>query len=551
MLEDLDLNNIQNIQQARECIVMLLNLVENLKSGNQELREQVQRLRDEINRLKGEQGKPNIKSNKRKRTSSNHSSERERHEPKKWKKSRKLDRIKIDRVEVLDVEPERLPVDAQFKSYEDAVVQDLDIRTNNILFRKKKYHSQSEGKTYLAKLPRGYEGQYGPGIKSLAIVMGFGMQATEPKILEFFDHFGIQISSGQLSNILIKDKEVFHAEKDAVYEAGLRSSPWQHIDDTGARVNGQNQYCHVVCNPLYTAYFTTEKKNRLTVVDVLRNSSERTFLLNAEAFELLDLLKLPARTVRQLKHFPQDRELSAAEFIALLDNRLPDLGPLQRNRVLDAAAVAAYHAQLEFPVVRLAICDDAPQFKLVTEELALCWIHDGRHYKKLVPYVAHHRKLLDAFQKRYWDFYKQLLDYREHPTAEDRVRLADEFDELFSTVTGYGALDERIAKTKAKKHFLLMVLEHPEIPLHNNPAELGARRRVRKRKISFGTRTEDGTKARDTYATLAATAKKQNVSFYEYIYDRVSDAYGMSSLADLITDKAEELQLGASWHPPP
>jgi len=251
---------------------------------------------------------------------------------------------------MLDVEPERLPADARFKSYEEVVVQDIDIRTNNILFRKKKYHSQSEGKTYLAELPRGYEGQFGPGLKSLAIVMSFGMQATEPKILEFFDNFGIQISSGQLSNILIKDKAIFHTEKDAVYEASLRSSPWQHMDDTGARVNGHNQYCQIVCNPLYTAYFTTKKKSRLTVVDVLKNLSERTFLLNSKAFELLHLLKLPARVVRRLKRFPQDQELSEAEFTGLLDEHSPDLGPLQRNRVLDAAAVAAYHAQLEFPV---------------------------------------------------------------------------------------------------------------------------------------------------------------------------------------------------------
>ena len=95
-----------------------------------------------------------------------------------------------------------------------------------------------------------------------------------------------------------------------------------------------------------------------------------------------------------------------------------------------------------------------------------------------------------------------------------------------------------------------MVLDHPEIPLHNNPAELGARRRVRQRKISFGTRSEDGTKARDTFATLAATAKKHEVSFYEYIYDRLSQAYEMPSLADLITTKAEQLQLGVSWYPP-
>lgn len=550
MLEGFDPTQIQDLEGSRQAIMMLLNLVETLKTENQELREQVQRLRDEINRLKGEQGKPNIKPNRPKRVSSDHSSEQERHKPKKRRKRRKLDKIKIDRVEELDVEPERLPADAKFKDYEEVTVQDLSIHTDNVLFRKRKYYSASEGKTYLAELPLGYEGEFGPSIKSLAIVMHFGMQTTEPKIREFFGHFGIQISSGQLSNLLIKDKEPFHAEKDAIYEAGVRSSPWQHIDDTGARVNGQNQHCYIVCNPLYSAYFTTEKKDRRTVIDVLWNTSERRFLLNDEAFGLLRLLRVSARVIGQLDALPHEQELSEKKFADLLDQHLPDVGLQQRKWILDATAIAAYHAQTEFPVVKLLICDDAPQFKLVSDELSLCWIHDGRHYKKLIPHLAYHRQLLDNFQKRYWGFYDQLLVYREHPIEEDHMRLADKFDELVSTVTGYDTLDERIAKTKAKKESMLMVLEHPEIPLHNNSAELAARKRVRRRKISFGTRSEDGTKAWDTFATLETTAKKLDVSFYEYIYDRVSGAYKMPSLADLISARAEHLQLGASWLPP-
>jgi hypothetical protein len=182
--------------------------------------------------------------------------------------------------------------------------------------------------------------------------------------------------------------------------------------------------------------------------------------------------------------------------------------------------------------------------------LALCWIHEGRHYKKLTPHVTYHHQLLDDFLTRYWVFYGRLLAYRGHPTAEDRWRLAGEFDELFSTQTGYDALDERIAKTQAKKESMLMVLAHPEIPLHNNPAELAARKRVRRRKISFGTRSEDGTQAWDTFATLEATAKKLGVSFYEYIYDRITGAYKMLSLADLISKQAQHLRLGASWLPP-
>ena len=550
MLEGFDPNQIQDLEGARQAIVMLLNLVETLKTESQALREQNQRLRDEVNRLKGEQGKPNIKPNRQRRVSANHSSEAERRQPQKRKKRRKLDRIKIDRIEELDVEPERLPADAEFKGHEEVVVQDLRIDTDNVLFRKRKYYSASEGKTYLAELPPGYQGEFGPSIKSLAIVMHFGMQTTEPKIREFFGHFGIQISSGQLSNILIKDNETFHAEKDAIYEAGLRSSPWQHIDETGARVKGQNQHCHIVCNPLYSAYFTTEKKDRLTVIDVLSNASERRFLLNDEAFELLRSLRVSTRVIGQLNRLPLEQEWGESEFTGLLNQHLPNLGPQQFSRILDAAAIAAYHAQIGLPVVELLIGDDAPQFKLVTDEFSLCWIHEGRHYKKLIPHVAYHRQLLDDFLTRYWRFYGQLLVYRGHPTEEDSIRLADEFDELFSTVTGYEALDERIAKTKAKKESMLIVLEHPEIPLHNNAAELAARKRVRRRKISFGTRSEDGTKAWDTFATLEATAKKLGVSFFEYIYDRISNAYKMPCLADLISTRAEHLQLGASWLPP-
>jgi hypothetical protein len=305
----------------------------------------------------------------------------------------------------------------------------------------------------------------------------------------------------------------------------------------------------VVCNPLYTAYFTTTHKDRLTIVDVLRNLGARTFRVNAEAIGLLHVFGLAQRTVRSVQGLPQDQDLSEAAFTALLDARLPTLGAQPRARILEAAAVAAYHAQLEFPVVKLLLCDDAPQFNWVTEQLALCWIHEGRHYKKLAPSSAPFRSALAEFTKQFWEYYDQLLTYPQQPSAGEQVRLATKFDTLFATVTGYRALDERIAKTALKKASLLLVLEHPEIPLHNNPAELGARQRVRKRDVSFGPRTADGAKAWDTFMTLTATAKKLSVSIYHYLHDRVSRAFEMPDLADLITQRAAELSLGASWEP--
>ena len=129
---------------------------------------------------------------------------------------------------------------------------------------------------------------------------------------------------------------------------------------------------------------------------------------------------------------------------ALLARHLPTLGPQQTRWVHDALAVAAYQAQTDWPVVRLLVCDDAPQWQGVTEALALCWIHEGRHYKKLWPEIAAHRVLLDDLLTRFWAYYGELRAYREAPTGADRIRLATAFEDLFATRTGYYALDDRL-----------------------------------------------------------------------------------------------------------
>jgi hypothetical protein len=547
---DFDLNNLQDLAQARECIIRLLNLVEEMAADNRALRAELQQLRDENNRLKGEQGRPAIKPDRKPPAgaTADHSSERERHRPKAHKKGGKVDRITIDREEVLTVNRASLPPDAEFKGYEPTVVQDLRFQTDHVRFWKEKFYSATERHTYLAELPAGYVGEYGPGVRALALVFYFGCQMTEPKIVELFRNVGVSISAGQVSNLLIKDQDQFHTEKEAVYAAGLRSGPWQHLDDTGTRVDGQNHHCHIVDNPLHTTFLTTPAKDRLTIIDVLCHGQPRRFRLNAEALGYLETAGVSGVTRRKVAALLSEQDLEEVAMHQWLDQHLPGLGAQTRKWVLDAAAVAAYHAQIEWPVVRLLICDGALQFTWVTEDLALCWVHEGRHYKKLTPVVSQHRQWLDDFLDDFWKFYDDLLAYRVQPTPAERTRLAAAFDTLFTTVTGYQALDQRIAMTRAKKASLLMVLEHPEIPLHNNPAELGARQRVRKRDISFGPRTAEGTQAWDTFMSLAATTRKLGVNFYHYLQDRITGANQLPNLADLIEERAKTLNLGASWN---
>ena len=224
LLQSIDPKEIAD-ERVRHTVELLLNLIEQLNTTNKHLEEEIQKLRDENNRLKGEQGKPDIEANKNIGFKKNHSSEKERKIPKERYKRSKNKSIKIDRKEIVVYPQEQLPVDAQFKGYEEIVVQDILLKPDNILFRKEKYYSPKTRKTYLAPLPTGYEGEFGPGIKALVMSLYYGGNMTQGKLLEFLEDIGISISAGTISNLLIKNQEHFEAEYKQVYVEGLASSP--------------------------------------------------------------------------------------------------------------------------------------------------------------------------------------------------------------------------------------------------------------------------------------------------------------------------------------
>ena len=547
----------------RSVFQKLLNIIERLAGENDSLKSDVQNLSDEINRLKGEQGKPSIKANKKKDgdissenerkeaeananrgTENGHGEEGQNADGKKTRqRESKRPKITIDREHLCPLDKTGLPDDLEFKGYEDMVIQDLVIKTDNVNYRREVYYSPSQRKSYRGELPdpvRG-QGEYGPGIRALIPILKSEGNLSEKRILGFFQNFGIEISAAYISQQWTEGYAYFHQEKADLYRSGIAHSDYVQIDDTSARVNGSNQYCQVVCSPSFTAYFTTPSKDRLTVLSVLTDFAPPQYLYNQQARLLLSTFKLADKALDVVdEQLPYDVVMNETEFKTYL-NRLNAMGVRQSVHLSEAFAIAYYQQQTEFPLIKTLLADDAPQFKLLTFYLALCWIHDGRHYKKLKPFVPAHQQALAEFLNRYWAYYTELLKYKREPVTATKLRLAEEFDSLFSITTGYDDLDSRIAKTLAKKQELLLVLEQPQLPLHNNAAELGARVQARSRDVSFQTRSESGTKIKDTFMTINQTAKKLGVSFYAYVYDRVAGQYKLPSLADLIMQKAQVL----------
>jgi len=434
-LENADMTNPEFRREA-------LSIIENLCGIIIEQGQRIQELEDEINNLKGEKGRPKFKE---KADPESPKVKMETKPKKEWSKSSKNDKINIDRKEYIRLDKTGLPNDLKFKGYDKKIIQNVIVKTDNVLYLMEKYYSPSTGKIYIAQLEKHLQGtSYGAETKALISALYYENRVTENKIASFLNTLGLHISEGTVSNLLIKEESGRLTEiKEEILETGLASSTYTQIDDTGMRIAKKNGYATILCNKLYSVFFINTSKSRETI---------KSFL--------------------------------SASLLSL---------------------------------VIVLVCDDAPQFKNLTQRLMLCWVHEERHYKKMVPTLEVHKEELKRVRSEIWDYYKKLKEYKEKPTGRKKAKLWKEFDKIFKQKTGYDDLNNRLALTFAKKNELLTVLDFPEVPLHNNLSENGVREMVIKRKISGGVHTDEGIKAWENNMSILATCKKLGVSFYEFM----------------------------------
>ena len=116
-------------------------------------------------------------------------------------------------------------------------------------------------------------------------------------------------------------------------------------------------------------------------------------------------------------------------------------------------------------------------------------MHAERLIHKLDTFCEAHVQAKERIRTRIWRLYKALKAYRQTPTSRRASELRRRFDAIFSAETGFATLDRLLARLRAQKDELLMVLKRPEIPLHTNGSENDIRCQVTRRKISAGTRS--------------------------------------------------------------
>jgi hypothetical protein len=488
----------------------------------------IQSLRDEIANLKGNNPKPKIKPSQMDKgagKSKDNNSSKNNKRAGSAKKS-KTKELKIHKTQI--VKAENIPVGSEFKGYKDFVVQDIVVCSQNTLYRMERWKTPSGNYTE-GELPSSVNGHFGSELISYILYQHYQCHVTQPLLLEALHEFGIEISAGQISNILIEGHDEFHSEKDEVLSTGLEISSYINTDDTGARHKGKNGYCTHIGNEFFAWFESTDSKSRINFLKLLR-AGHTDYVINIDALLYMIEHKLPQKELQLIESCLNQTFSADLQW----QKHLGKMGISVKRHVKIATEGALIGSIIANGFNRdlVILSDDAGQFDVMLH--ALCWIHAERALNKLGYFSERQHQQIESKRHQIWAFYATLKEYKKQPEDYNVVDLEKRFDHIFTTPTSYISLDivlERLYKNKGE---LLLVLKRPEIPLHNNSSERDIREYVKKRKISGGTRSSPGRRSRDTFTSLKKTCRKLGVSFWDYINDRVAGRDALPQLPNLM-----------------
>jgi hypothetical protein len=413
-----------------------------------------------------------------------------------------------------------VPVGSRFKGYEIYEVQDLEIRTHLIRYRRERWLTP-DGETVTAALPDEITGHFGAELRRFILAQYHQGQVTVPRLVKQLRDFGLSISKRQVMRLLIAGQDRFLSEACAVLRAGLTSARWITVDDTGARHKATNGFCTQIGNAHFAWFGTTRSKSRLNFLELLR-AGYQDYVINAEALSYMRGRNLAGLVIDLLANHGETRFADRIAWQAHLDRLgIPalDVTPDPVLIATEGALWGSVKAHGFLPTTAI-VSDDAGQFNVGPH--GLCWVHAERLVHKLDTFTDLQRAAQHRIRDLIWRFYRDLKVYQADPSSQRRAALRARFDRIFRRRTDFVTLDRLLARLHANKSELLLVLDRPEIPLHTNGSENDIRCQVTKRKISGGTRSDTGRDCRDAFLGLVKTCAKLGITFWDYLGDRLA-----------------------------
>ena len=431
----------------------------------------------------------------------------------KRRRGRKRGRDTAERVEVLIEDP---PKGSHRKDFVERYVQVLRIDTQHLVYRLER-RILPDGTTVTAKLPTPATGNFSSTVASFALLAYHEGQSTMPRVARMLRGFGLDISGRQVKRLLTQGKDPFIREADAVLRAGVAGAQWLSVDDTGGRHEGRASPCTSLGNDRFCIFRTTRTRSRLNFIDLLCSGLE-DHVINAHTLQYWQDHALVKRAHEQLSEGESRFRNTRA-----WNDHLDELGIRgQRTRLITTGG-ARYGALFDNGRLRegtVILSDGAGQFNL-GDDHALCWVHIDRLFREWPSLSPHTQGRIDRIRSDISAIYRKLGTHAQQPEAALRAEIEATFDSRFGAETRIDTLDELLARVNAHRNKLLLALDHPELPLHNNARESDIRPCVTRRKVSSGTRSENGRLSRDAFQSLIRTAARHGYSAADYLNNRL------------------------------
>ena len=275
-------------------------VIEEINEENKKLKEEIQLLKNEIAELKKAPRRPKIKANIKPQNSKN--SQTDLNPPEKRPGSaKKSKQLEIHETKVL--RPENIPEGSTLKRTRSYEVQDLRIVVHNTRYLLEEWETP-DGEILSAQKPKNEsQNHFGNELCAFILDQHHQCQVTQPLLYEQLREFGIDISEGQLNNILTENNHLFHQEKNEILQSALKVSSYIQVDDTGARHDGKNGYCTQIGNEFFAWFQSTENKSRINFLEILNSVyTNAGYLLNERAFEYMLVNGLPKISLEKLKN---------------------------------------------------------------------------------------------------------------------------------------------------------------------------------------------------------------------------------------------------------
>jgi len=520
------------LEQRTPLVEALLAIICAQQDRIRQLEETVQQLRDEIAILKGQKPRPNIAPSRLEQPPPSPVPTEGQKRPGSDKKPKNA-QLTITHERRIDFP--NPPAGSVSKGHEAYVVQELVIRSEVTRYLRERIVT-ADGQSLLAPLPADVlPGQhFGPTLIAYILYQYHHNHVTQPLLQDELAQRGIVISAGQINNILTENKQIFHEEKAELLTAGLATASYIQVDDTGARHEGKNGYCTQVGNAFFAYFESTVSKSRLNFLQVLRGE-HRDYVINEAAVAYWEKYGLAAALVASLTEGPTHFGDAVA-----WNERLHALGITTSRLVRITTEGVLLGSLIDHGVSPnlVVLSDGAGQFNILVH--AACWVHAERPLARMIPHNEQHRLAIEQVQQQIWELYQDLKAYQQQPQPDQVPVLTARFEALCDQQTVYPSINQVLKDMREHQADLLRALDRPEVPLHNNASESDIRDYVKKRKISGSTRSAEGRRCRDTFASLKKTCRKLGVRFWDYLRDRVRGLGQIARLADIIRQRVAE-----------